>query len=225
MDLSRRKVTLAAGLALLFVMLLSSFATFGVLQGLVVPGDAGLTVANFSSSDGVFRVAIAAFLAVALLDVLAAWALYILLRPIHPRLAILMAGSRVVAAAVFAIALVNLVDVAALKDPAHIMASLDSFDRGLAISLAFFGLHLMVLGVLLMQSAGFPRLLGVLVTVAGGAYLADSLVAILAPDVAFTPSALTFFGQLFLVVWLLRQAVRPSGRVPEPILADPVTAS
>ena len=212
-DLSRRKVTLAAGLALLFVMLLSSFANFGVLQGLVVAGDSAATFANIGASDGIFRIAIAAFVAVALLDVLAAAALYILLRPTHQRLALLMAASRVAAAAVFAVAVINLLDVARVTGPIQVMASLASFDRIWALSLGFFGLHLLVLGALLLRSPGFPKVLGVLVIVAGGGYLADSAIAMLAPDYAFTPSALTFFGQAFLVFWLLWRSITgfPSG--------------
>jgi hypothetical protein len=220
-QLPERRVVLTAGLTLLFSMLLSSFANFGVLQGLVVPGDAGTTVANVSASEGLFRLATAAFLAVAVLDVLAAAALYVLLRPTNSRLAVLMAGARVAAAAVFVVGVTSLLDLA----PTHVMASLASFDRVWAISLAFFGLHLLVLGVLLLRSAGFPRLLGVLVIVAGGGYLADSLVATLAPDLAFTPSALTFFGQAFLIFWLLRRAIRPDGRATEPDVATPIPSS
>lgn len=166
-------------LTLLFSMLLSSFANFGVLQGLAVPGDAEATAANISASEGLFRLATAAFLAVALLDVLAAAALYVLSRPTNSRLAVLMAGARVAAAAVFVVGVTNLLDLA----PAHVMASLVSFDRVWAMSLTFFGLHLLVLGVLLLRSAGFPRFIGVLAIVAGGGYLADSLVALRACQV------------------------------------------
>ncbi|MBA3799903.1 MAG: DUF4386 family protein [Geodermatophilaceae bacterium] len=50
-----------------------SFANFGVLQSLVVGEDAELTVQNLTASEGLFRIAVAAFLLVAVLDVLVAW--------------------------------------------------------------------------------------------------------------------------------------------------------
>ena len=94
--------------------LLAPFAQFGVLQTLIVPADAAATTNNIAASAGLFRAAIAAFLLVAILDVVVAWALYVLLRPVNEGLALLVGWLRVVYAAVFAYALVNLFDVAQL---------------------------------------------------------------------------------------------------------------
>ena len=105
-DISQRKVALIAGLGLLVIALLAPFAHFGVLQALVVPADATATVNNIIASEGLFRAGIAAFLIVIMLDVVVAWALYVLLRPVNPTLALLEAWLRLAFAAVFASALV-----------------------------------------------------------------------------------------------------------------------
>jgi hypothetical protein len=62
---------------------LAPFAHFGVLETLVMRADATATVNNITASDGLFRIAIAAFLIVTMLDLLVAWAWYVLLRPVN----------------------------------------------------------------------------------------------------------------------------------------------
>ena len=220
-DISQRKVALIEGLGLLGIALLTPFAQFGVLQALVVPADAAATVNNIIASEGLFRSGIAAFLIVIMLDVVVAWGLYVLLRPVNRTLALLTAWLRLAYAAAFASALVNLLDAAQLVggaeqsalqgEPlqAQVMSSIASFDNGwIAIALAIFGLHLLGFGFLLFRSAHFPRFLGVLVAIAGGGYLADSFTRILIPDFAFTFSLFTFVGEALLIFWLFWRAIK-----------------
>ena len=219
-DISRRAVALIAGIGLLVMAVLAPLARFGVLQNLVVPADAAATVENITASEGLFRLAIAALLIVTFLDILLAWALYVLLRPVNAALALLVGWLRLAAPAVFAVALANLLDVAQLVGgpdgaalqpaqlQAQVMASIASFDNGWDMSLAIFGLHLLGLGYLLFRSADFPRFLGVLVVIAGSGYLADSFTRILVPDFVFTFSEFTFVGEALLIFWLLWRAIK-----------------
>ena len=243
-DISERKVALIAGLGLLLMALLAPFAQFGVLQNLVVPTDAAATVENITASDGLFRAGIAAFLIVIMLDIMIAWALYVLLRSVNRTLALLTAWLRLAFAAVFGYALVNLLDVAQLLGSAElstlqaeqlqaqVMLSIASFDNGwTGIALAIFGLHLFGLGYLLFRSAHFPGFLGVLVIIAGGGYLADSFTRILVPDFGFTFSLFTFVGEALLIVWLFWRAIKgfpsysesPGAQVTEQRLPRPTT--
>jgi len=242
-DIPRRAVALIAGIGLLVMAVLAPFAHFGVLQNLIVPADAAATVENITASEGLFRVAIAALLIVTFLDILLAWALYVLLRPVNAALALLVGWLRLAAPAVFAVALANLLDVAQLVGgpdgaalqpaqlQAQVMASIASFENGWDMSLAIFGLHLLGLGYLLFRSADFPRFLGVLVVVAGGGYLADSFTRILIPDFAFTFSLFTFVGEALLIFWLFWRAIKgfpsesesPGAQVREQRLTQPTT--
>jgi hypothetical protein len=219
-DHSQSNVALVAAFSLLFMALLAPFAQFGVLQILIVPADAAATTNNILASAGLFRAAIAAFLIVAILDVVVAWGLYILLRPANQGLALLVAWLRVAYAAVFAYALVNLLDVAQLLQntsttalsPAQIQAqvasSIASFNNGWDLALAIFGLHLVGLGALLFRSIAFPKFLGALVVLAGAGYLADSFGTILVADYALTISVFTFIGEALLIVWLFKIAIK-----------------
>ena len=244
-SLARRRAALTAGIGLLLMAVLAPLAHFGVLENLVVSGDAATTVGNIVADEGLFRLAIATLLVVTFLDIVVAWALYVLMKPVHPTLAILVGWLRLAAPAVFAVALANLLDVANLLGSAgssalqpdqlgvQVMASVASFDSGWDMSLAIFGLHLVGLGYLLFKSVDFPRFLGVLVVLAGAGYLADTFAIILVPDFEFTFSWITFVGEALLIFWLLWRAIKgfPSetesngGQLTEPRLAEPSTVA
>lgn len=227
-DISQRRMALTAAVGLLLMAVLAPLAHFGVLQNLFVPGEAAATVENLVASGGLFRLAIAALLVVTFLDIVVAWALYVLLKPVNETLALLVGWLRLAAPAVFAVALANLLDVAKLlgnAEPsalgpdqlgAQVMASIASFGNGWDMSLAIFGLHLVGLGYLLFKSLDFPRLLGVLVVVAGGGYLADTFARILVPDFDFTFSLVTFVGEALLIFWLFWRAIKGFAADPEP---------
>jgi hypothetical protein len=214
-------VALATAASLLLMALLAPFAQFGVLKTLIVPADAAATTTNIAGSLGLFQAAIVAFLIVALLDVVVAWGFYVLLRPVNEGLARLVGSLRVVYAALFAVALLNLVDAAGLAQSAtgtalqsgpsqaHVAAAVASFDTGWHLALGIFGIHLLGLGALLFRFAA-PRLLAALVLLAGVGYLADSLGTIFIADYGLTISTFTFVGEALLIVWLFWRAARGS---------------
>jgi hypothetical protein len=220
-DDARRRIALTAGLGLLIMAVLAPFALFGVLRSLVVPMDASATFDNIVASQGLFRSGIAAFLIVIMLDVVVAWALYVLLAPVNRTLALLTAWLRLAFAAIFGSTLVSLLDAAQLvagagqsplqPDQLHqqVTSSIASFESGwTGIALAIFGVHLLGLGFLLLRSKDFPKFLGVLVVVAGVGYLFDSFGTILVADYALSIGTFTFVGEALLIFWLLWRAIK-----------------
>lgn len=216
---SQRRMALTAGIGLLLMAALAPFAYFFVLQGMVEPADAAATVDNITASEGLFRIGIAAWLVVIALDVVVAWALYVLLRPVNEALAVLVAWLRLVYTAIFAIAVANLFDVAQVLGgqraalgseqlEAEVMSSIASFENGWDIGLAIFGLHLLGLGVLLFGQTLFTKVLGALLFVAGVGYLIDSLGEILVPGYTVSLALFTFVGEVLLIVWLVWVAIR-----------------
>jgi hypothetical protein len=215
------KVALATAVSLLLMAILAPFAQFGVLKTLIVPADAAATTNNIAASSGLFQAAIAAFLIVAILDVVVAWGFYLLLRPVNKGVALLVASLRIVYAAIFAFALVNLVDAVRLADSAtgtalqsaplqaQVAASVASFDIGWHLALGIFGLHLVGLGVLLFRFSA-PRLLAAFVVLAGIGYLADAIGTIFVADYSLTISTFTFVGEALLIFWLFWRAARES---------------
>ena len=84
--------------------------------------------------------------------------------------------------------------------------------NGVVISAVFWGLWLFPFGILVYRSGFFPRILGVLLIVAGVAYLVGSGTAILLPDYRSTISRFTLLpeavGELSMILWLLIKGAR-----------------
>ncbi len=218
---TQRTVAWTAALSLVLMGMLGPFALIGVFQDMLVSANASATVDNIVGSPGLFRSGVAALLIVIMLDVVVAWALYVLLRPVDRTVALLMGWLRLGYAAMFATALTHLLDVAQLLDSseglalsaeqlqAQVMTSLNSFHSGFeGIALAIFGLHLFALGYLVFKSTSFPGFLGALVAIAGAGYLFDSFGTILVPNYTMTVGAYTFLGEVLLIFWLLFRAVK-----------------
>jgi hypothetical protein len=213
---SPRALALIAGVSLLGLAVLSVFAYFGVVGTLVVQGDQAATLTNLIASDGLFRIGIAAFLMVIVLDVIVAWSLYLLLKPANPGLALLMAAFRLAFAVLFLAAVANLLDVAQLlSDPsylrsigpatlgAQITSTIASFENMWDLGLALFGLHLVALAGLLFRTSLASRLLGAVVVVAGVGYLFDTFGEVLVPGYSLNVSGFTFEGESLVNLWHL----------------------
>lgn len=215
-DVSLSKAAIIAGYGLLLMTIFAVFATSFVTERLIVPGDAATTVINIDNNKLLFRAGICSLLIVAILDVVVAWALYILLKPVNKSLSLLAAWLRVVYAAIFAIALNNLLNILYLLNNAdylkvfetnqlhvQVMFFLNAFSYGWDIGLAIFGLHLLILGYLVFESGYIPRILGGLVIIASFGYVIDSFGKFLSANYNITVSMFTFIGELLLMVWLL----------------------
>lgn len=220
-DMSPRGASLVAGFGLLAMSLLAPFAYFFAYQGIVVQGDAAKTVSNIMANELLFRIAICGFVVVALLDVLVAWALYVLLKPVNESLSLLAAWFRVAYAAILGIALFNLLSVLPLfsgagylvvfsTDQLHAQAMLllNAFNDGWLIGLVFFGFHLLVLGYLVYKSGYIPKILGVLLMLAPVGYLADSFGKFLVPNYDANIAMFTFIGEALFMLWLLFKGAR-----------------
>jgi hypothetical protein len=220
-DTSLRTAAIVAGLGLLIMAILAPIANFGLLQNLVVPGDATSTANNIAASAGPFRVGIFLFLIVAILDVVVAWALYILLSPVSTGLSLLAAWFRLAYAVMFASALNNLLIVLQLLNGsdylravptdqlhAQVLSSVNAFISGWDIGLVVFGLHLLVLGYLALKSGYIPRIIGILLIIAGLGYLVDNVGKLLSPHYTVTISTFTFIGEVLFILWLLWRGFR-----------------
>ena len=113
-DITLRTAAITAGAGLLIMTIAAMFAEFFVRSKLVVAGDAAATVNNISANGALFRSGIAGYIIVIVMDVVTAWALYVLLKPINKSLSLLTGWFRLVYATIFAVSLFNLVTVSGL---------------------------------------------------------------------------------------------------------------
>ncbi len=211
-DTSLATAALVAGTGLLLMAVLSMISV-PLLEGFAVPGDPAATASNIAGNEFQFRLAVVGLLLVIALDVVVAWALYVFLAPVHASLSLLAAVFRLVYAAVFAAAVANLATIlellngdataGAVGTDQHVFANYAAFASGWDVGLALFGLHLVLVGYLVFRSEYVPRLLGLLLAVAGVGYLVDSFGVLLAADYGLQITLFTFVGEVVFFGWLL----------------------
>lgn len=210
-DTSPRLAARIAGIGLLAMAILAPFAEMYVRKRLVVAGDAATTAANLAREGLLFRVGILSYIVVIILDIVVAWALHVQLKHVRADLSLVTAWFRLVYSAIFTFAVIRLLDALAPANASQMMASLDGFRTAWTVALAFFGIHLAVLGVLVFVSGYIPKWIGVLVAIAGVGYVTDSVIGILVLGYEARVSLVTFVGEVVLMLWLLLRA----SKVPE----------
>ncbi len=179
---SPRTAAIVAGASYVALFVLAIFANFVVREGLVVTDDAATTAANILESEGVFRLGMIAFAIIFLLDIVVAWALHLVFRSASPDLSLVAAWSRIVYTVFLGVALIyffqalQLLGGASFLDtftPAQLEAqaliALDTFNSTWLIGLSAFGLHLVILGAVILRTRLAPMALGVVLLVAGAA--------------------------------------------------------
>jgi hypothetical protein len=183
----RRRAARIAGVSYIAMFLLAIFANFVVREGLVEPGNAQATVGNISESIGLFRLGLVAFLAIFVLDVVIAWALHVVFRDVDRDFSLATAWFRLIYTALLGVALVSMFQViqilgsdslgflTAEQASAQTMIELASFESAWLVGFVAFGIHLAMLGVLIIRSGLVAKILGYILIAAGVAYVIDTL--------------------------------------------------
>lgn len=213
------------GLIYLAIIFLGLFGEAMVRESVVVSGNAEATLRNLMESQIQWRLSIVGDLVMHILDVPLIVIMYYLLKPVDRLLALVATVANVVQTAVLAANKLTLVvPLLLLQKPGDIPAStweatlsflaIRLHGYGFGIGLLFFGVACLVRGYLVFRSTYFPRTLGVLLALAGLAYLVNSVALLLAPAVAATlfPAILApaLVGEGAFCLWLLVKGVDQS---------------
>jgi hypothetical protein len=200
---------------------LAPFGFFGIMyvpSVLLVPGDAAATSRNILASERLFRSGTVSHLISQVILIFLVLALYRLLKPVNKDHAVLMVVLALVAVPMAflnevnhlaALRLLGNADDGAFTSSqlhAQAMLFLDMRENGILVTLAFWGLWLLPLGFLVFRSGFLPKLLGILLVIAGAAYVIDVGAQLLFPG-APTIGQFTFVGELLFALWLLIKGV------------------
>ena len=195
-----------------------------VRDRLIVSGDAAATAANVTSMASLWRLGIASEFLALICAIALATIYFVLLRPVSEELNLFATFLRLVAIGVEAIVAMNLVQA---SFPLGNAASLEAFTAeqrdaltalaikshayGFGLALLLFGCCFLVHGYLIVRSGFLPRVLGLLIQVAGLCYLTNSFALFLAPALAdrIFPGILlpAFVGEASLCIWLLVKGI------------------
>jgi hypothetical protein len=209
------------GAIYLVIIAAGVFAEAFVRSRLIVYGDAAATATNILAHRTLFRLGIAADLSTFLSAIVVTVILYSLLKPVNENLALLMLLFNLAQDAIGgmnglntyrALQLLNGAEYLKVFSPEQLQAmallALKGHTVGFNIALMFFGPSCIVLGYLIFKSGFVPRVLGILITIAGACYLINSFALILSPSLASLLILLpAFIGELSFALWLTVKGV------------------
>ena len=186
---------------------------------LIVFGDAAATAKNIMASEWQFRVGIVGDLVSAVFFLLAAWALYALLKSVNKDLALLFLLLNLGGVAVYSINLLNQFAAVLLLSGANYlnvfqsdqlqalaMFFLNLHKNGYWIAQIFFGAWLFPLGYLVYKSGFLPKILGIVMMIHFVGWTMTSLQFFLFPDfgsIIYLTGPLGFISEFGLTLWLL----------------------
>jgi hypothetical protein len=205
-----------AGVFYLLTILTRMFVEISVRNRLVVSDNAAATATNILAHEPLWRWGFAADI-IAFASYIALTALlYELFKPVNRSLSLVAAFFSLAASVVQAISsLFHLAPLVLLGDAPYLRVFTMEQLQALAlvflrlraaayhnIGLVFFGLYCLLVGILILKSRFLPRILGVLMVLAGLSYvlfLSPPLVRSLQPYILVFPGV----GQISLCLWLL----------------------
>lgn len=182
------KLIRLTGLFYLLVIICAGFSQGYVRGTLVVSGDAIVTAENILQNKTLFKFGLTTDLIAFLLDVVISVFLYQIFKPFHKGLALISSCFRLIAhPAIGSINLLNhymamkvldsnvltgFFSVGQLQEMSGLL--MEAHHYGYLIAGGFFGVHCMLLGVLIYKSNVFPKLFGGLLLGSGIGYLIET---------------------------------------------------
>ncbi len=185
----------------------------------IVLGDAAATARNIMAREGLFTITAVGDLVTAGLFFLAAWALYVLLKPVNKNLAVLLMLLNLAGVAVHftsglnlfaALVLLNGPDYLKVFQSDQLQALalffLDLQHKGFMMAQLFYGLWLFPLGYLVYKSGFLPRALGIVLMIHCVTWTSTFFQFLLFPGfeaLHYVSYPLGFIAEAGLTLWLL----------------------
>ena len=235
-DQSQRTAAKVAGFACLFAMAIVVFANYALLNPLIVPGNVAETAQNIVAHETQFRLSLACNVAYTTSVIFLLTALYVILKPVNPGLALIGALFRLVFALMWLLTALNMLSALRLLGSAsylqvfeadrlqtlarlHLGANFDDYYVGLP----FFSLASTVCSYLWLKSKYIPRGLAAFGVISSAWCVICAFVFLIFPhfneivnDYWFDSPMALF--EAALGCWLLFKGLRP------PVIVGPVPA-
>jgi uncharacterized protein DUF4386 len=224
---SINKTARMAGLLYLLYMITTIVADVFGRSRLIVLGDAAATAANITTSAGPFRLGFVGDLVSVVLFLLAAWALYVLLRPVDPGIALSFVLLNAAGTAVYALNLLNQLAALLLLSGASYLQAFQPgqlqalalfflvlYKNGNWIAQIFFAAWLLPLGYLVFKSGFLPKILGIIMMIHFVGWASSFFQFFLFPDfqaLTYVTYPLGLISELGLTLWLLIMGAKEFG--------------
>ncbi|WP_371018696.1 DUF4386 domain-containing protein [Pseudalkalibacillus sp. JSM 102089] len=176
----QQKAAVFSAIALLIMTFAAFFAQGYVHSSLVIEGDAVTTLKNIQASQVLFRLEVLGWLIIIIMDLIVSWGFYVFLKPFHPGYALLAGWLRFLYTAILANAVSHLVITKSVFQNSELgtssrvaqqaMDAITAFEAIWSFGLIIFGLHLIVVGLIAMKTIIIPKVISILVVLAGFSY-------------------------------------------------------
>jgi hypothetical protein len=225
-DRSQLKALKAAGLLYLAMAITAPFGLVYVPSKLLVLEDATATAEHLRASESLLRIGIASELFHQAIAVFLVLALYRLFKPVnenHAKLLVVLGA--LVSVPIMFVNVLNEIAALILVSGADFLSAfgknqLDALaflflrlhSQGIEIAAIFWGLWLFPFGMLVIGSGFIPRLLGILLFIAGAAYVASSFTSLVLPPYGHFVGQIAMvleMGELPIIVWLFIRGLWP----------------
>lgn len=199
------------------------FATpWGWIKDLIIIGDAQTTFANITTQEPLFRMAIVCWFIVIVADIIVGWALYHFFLPVHRSVSLLAMSLRFIFAPIMFMAVFQWIyALQIITVPVSWIGTLDdvknqalfyftSYEYAVTIAFMVFGLHVGLIGYLAWKSSYVPKMIGILLMIAGVGYQIDAYATFLSAEYnafqtgfLYTVAIPAFFSEFGFMLWLL----------------------
>jgi hypothetical protein len=216
---STKHTARVAGILYLLAGITAPFSLIYVPSTLVVPGDATATANHIRASETLLRLGIASELIVATMFIFLVLALYRLFKGVNEKHALAMVTLFLVSVPILFLNVLNEIAARVLVSGADFLSVFDKrqldalaylflrlHGQGIVVAAIFWGLWLFPFGILVIRSGFIPRVLGVLLMIAGAAYVVSSFAPLFLPQYAHVVSPFATVleaGEVPIVLWLL----------------------
>jgi hypothetical protein len=214
-SISMGTAALVAGLPLMFFT--APYGEFYVFGKLIIYNDAARTTQNLMDHPKLFLSGIFAMLFTFIYDIVLAWTLYIFLRPVNPLLSLLGAWFRLVYTGLaivtlfnflYAFHLANLPGVEEAYKQQQVLQLVNARRFGMHLAYIVFGFYLILNGLLMCKASYIPKVLGIMIMLAGLSWIMISLHPYFFREYDFSWMMYFSVGELFFAIWLLVKGTR-----------------
>jgi hypothetical protein len=223
---SQRKALRSAGVLYLMMALTAPVGLLYVPGVVMVPGDMTATADNIRNSESLLRFGLASELFHQAIAVFLVMALYRLFKPVDENQArLLVALGALVSVPIMFVNVLNEVAALMFASGADFLSGFDGrqldalaflfyrlHEEGINVAAVFWGLWLFPFGILVIRSGFIPRLLGILLLIAGSAYVIASFTSLVLPQYSDAVGQVAFIfevGELPIVFWFVFKGLRP----------------
>jgi hypothetical protein len=234
---SIKKQARVAGLLYLLACLPAPFSLIYVPTKLIVPGDATATADHVRASETLLRLGMAGELINSIAFIFVVFALYRLFKGVNKQHAAIMVTLFVVSVPISFLNVLNDIAPLVLVSGANFLSVFDKgqldalvclflrlHSQGFIVAQIFWGLWLFPFGILVIRSGFIPRIVGILLMIAGSGYVVSSFTSLLLPHYAHVVGQVGLaleFGELS-VLWLLIWGAKDQSageQAPDPAIA------